>query len=94
MNEKAIEAAAKALCELDIRHKRQHDTDAEKLEEMLPSSIECNWRDYTPIARAAIEAYENALLVRCRHEPYQGRCAHCDVPFINGLPSSPEWAGQ
>jgi hypothetical protein len=31
---------------------------------------------------------------RCRHEPYQGRCAHCDVPFINGLPSSPEGAGQ
>ena len=24
--------------------------------------------------------------VDCRHEPYQGRCAHCDVPFRDGKP--------
>ena len=44
------------------------------------------------IARAAIEAYEAALPVLCQHEPYQGSCAHCGVPFANGrpLPTAPE----
>jgi hypothetical protein len=26
--------------------------------------------------------------VRCSHEPYQGRCAHCDVPFKDGKPEA------
>ncbi len=26
--------------------------------------------------------------VVCRHEPYQGRCAHCDVAFKDGRPVS------
>lgn len=24
--------------------------------------------------------------VVCRHEPYQGKCAHCDIPFKDGRP--------
>ena len=41
---------------------------------------------------AAIEAYEDALPVRCQHEPYQGSCAHCGVQFANGrpIPEAPE----
>jgi len=27
-------------------------------------------------------------LQACRHEPYQGRCVHCDVAFVNGAPVS------
>lgn len=23
----------------------------------------------------------------CNHEPFQGRCVHCDVPFVNGHPA-------
>lgn len=26
----------------------------------------------------------------CQHEPYQGKCAHCDIPFRDGCPIVPE----
>jgi hypothetical protein len=28
--------------------------------------------------------------INCHHEPYQGRCVHCDVQFKNGLPAREE----
>jgi hypothetical protein len=35
----------------------------------------------TPPAEDAVKA------ARCQHEPYQGRCVHCDIPFRFGRPS-------
>jgi len=33
----------------------------------------------------------------CRHEPFEGRCVHCGIPFVMGAPislspSADEWA--
>jgi hypothetical protein len=40
--------------------------------------------------RAAIAAITPSpappSVVECRHEPYQGRCVHCDIPFLHGQP--------
>ena len=40
-------------------------------------------------ARAALTAalaVRESPNIRCNHEPYLGRCAHCDVPFKGGRP--------
>lgn len=34
-----------------------------------------------PEARRTVSGQEAAT---CRHEPFEGRCVHCDVPFVNG----------
>lgn len=42
-----------------------------------------------PLGLCAMNALRAAIELQspgCRHEPYQGRCAHCDVPFRNGKP--------
>jgi hypothetical protein len=43
------------------------------------------------IARASLSAAITPSpappsVVECRHEPYQGRCVHCDIPFLHGQP--------
>lgn len=51
-----LEAAARAICELDIRQARQFDTAPARLEEMLTAAVNHAWDAYIDDARAAIEA--------------------------------------
>lgn len=53
---RAVEAGARAVCELRIRTVRRWDTAPEKLEAMLPAAIDYNWRDSSADAEAAIRA--------------------------------------
>ncbi|WP_293862383.1 hypothetical protein [uncultured Alsobacter sp.] len=49
------------------------------------------------VLRAALAVRESPN-IRCNHEPYLGRCAHCDAPFKDGramslkpaIPSPPD----
>lgn len=37
--------------------------------------------------RQTIKTLRAQTAIRCQHEPYQGRCVHCDVPFVGGRPA-------
>jgi len=54
--DKALERAARALCELHIRNVRRHDTALSELEKMLPGSVNYAWEDFLPQARAVLQA--------------------------------------
>lgn len=53
---KMLEAAARAICELDLRLARQFDTAPARLEEMLTAAVNHAWDAYIDDARAAFEA--------------------------------------
>lgn len=57
LDPEAIERVARVLCERDIRIKRQWDTAADRLEEMLPRAVNFAWREYVDTAQTALRAF-------------------------------------
>lgn len=53
-----IERVARALCEHHIRIVRQHDTEPDRLEEILPRAIDYSWKDFASMAEIAIGAMQ------------------------------------
>lgn len=51
-----LERAARALAEHDIRMKRKWDTAPERLEEIIPASIDGCWRKYLPQVRVVVSS--------------------------------------
>ena len=52
----AVERVARVLCNLDIRAKCRHDTDADKLAAILPAAVDYAWHQYVNQAEAALSA--------------------------------------
>lgn len=68
MTDELVEQVARALCELHIRNVRRHDTDPERLEEMLPAAIDYAWHDFASAAEAAIAAITAHTVPREEYE--------------------------
>lgn len=57
----AVEAMARAMCEIDIRTKRKWDTEAAKLEAMLPGAVNAHWPNYVADALVGLKALRDAV---------------------------------
>lgn len=49
------------------------------------SELAMHIRGFLAAPRTAVSAIRE-----CQHEAFEGRCVHCDVPFVNGKPDHSE----
>jgi hypothetical protein len=57
-----------------------------ELEPTLDLRNDAGGRAREALAMQSARPIDQQEAVICRHEPYQGKCAHCDIPFRDGRP--------
>ena len=85
MNDAQLIARALSLAYLELTHANSNWGTRLEVAELVSQAIDA-YRSNQHQAAPKIE--------ECRHEPYQGYCAHCNAPYVNGHAVVPPVPGR